>query len=70
MNTSKTSMKAVYSAPRLTVHGNVEEITRGNGKGHFGRPVGGGKGNGYGYGHCKNAGNPGHPEDPGECALS
>ena len=69
MNTSKTS-KAMYSAPVLTVHGNVETITQGGGKGHFGRPVGGGGGNGYGYGHCKNAGNPGHPEDPSECALS
>jgi hypothetical protein len=52
------------------VHGNIESLTQGNGAGHFGRPVGGGQGNGYGYGHCKNAGNPGHPEDLSACAAS
>lgn len=64
MNSIQTSAKALYSAPRLTVHGNVETITRGGGNGHYSH------GNGNGYGHCKNAGNPGHPEDPAECALS
>ena len=64
MNTITTSSLATYSAPQLTVHGNVETITQGGGAGHYSH------GNGNGYGHCKNAGNPGHPEDPAECALS
>ncbi len=28
MNTKKTLVKAVYTAPRLTVHGNVEAMTQ------------------------------------------
>ena len=67
MNTSKT-LKSAYSAPQLTVHGNVESLTRGDGNGHYTR--GGGGGNAYGYGHCRNAGNPGHPEEEEGCALS
>ncbi len=65
---STTSVKATYSAPQLTVHGNVETLTQGGGAGHFTR--GGTNGNGYGYGHCKNAGNPGHPEDAAGCMAS
>ncbi len=67
MNMTNT-VKAAYSAPQLTVHGNVETITQGGGQGHITR--GGTNGNGYGYGHCKNAGNPGHPEDPTSCSAS
>lgn len=65
MNTTET-LKGAHSAPKLTIHGNVESLTRGDGNGHYTR----GGTNGNGYGHCKNAGNPGHLEDEEGCALS
>lgn len=61
-------MKKTYQSPQLVVHGNVELLTQGGGKGHETR--GGGGGNAYGYGHCKNAGNPGHPEEGEPCGCS
>jgi hypothetical protein len=50
--------KSAYSTPKLTVHGNVETLTQ-SGAGHTSH------GGGNGYGHCINAGNPGH-QAPGE----
>jgi hypothetical protein len=57
--------KKLYAKPHLTMHGDVDTLTQNRGRGHRVTGNGGYKGNGYG--HCINAGNPGHPICDQDC---